>query len=403
MQEQIKKEKDYWKQVLIRILSLVKTLAKNNLAFRGDVDKIGEAHNASTKRRQVYQEKVGGLTVKALSDTRWESHIEAIRAIRFQSPKIQEALLYLSESSEFTAETRAEASSLLEYEFKNFEFVLGMIVWHHLMLVVNSVSKLLQNKDMHLDTAVKRFKDLVSFIDNYRNTGFENSLIEAKAVAATMGIEPHFPEKRIIKRTRHFDDESAPEEAPPSGKDSFEVNYFNYILDQAISSLTSRFEQFREFAEIFGFLYNVDQLRSLDDNILLDSCINLENHLKHGMSSDINGHDLYAELKLLKSYLPAETGKTIDVLNFLKDMEGCYPNAFIAYLLTISVTVASAERSFSKLKLIKNYLRSTMSQERLNGLAMLSIEIGMLDNIDFESILEDFASERAGRSAFIMR
>lgn len=257
--------------------------------------------------------------------------------------------------------------------------------------MVNSVSKLLQNKDMHLDTAVKRFKDLVSFIDNYRKTVFENSLIEATAVAATMGIEPHFPEKRIIKRTRHFDDESASEEAPPSGKDSFEVNYFNYILDQAISSLTSRFEQFQEFAEIFGFLYNVDQLRSLDDDILLDSCINLENHLKHGMSSDINGHDLYAEFKVLKSYLPAETGKAIDVLNFLKDMEGCYPNAFIAYriLLTIPVTVASAERSFSKLNLIKNYLRSTMSQERLNGLAMLSIEIEMLDNIDFDSIFED--------------
>ncbi|XP_026413710.1 zinc finger MYM-type protein 5-like [Papaver somniferum] len=47
MQEQIKKEKDYWKQVLIRIVSLVKTLAKNNLDFRGDVYKIGEAHNGN--------------------------------------------------------------------------------------------------------------------------------------------------------------------------------------------------------------------------------------------------------------------------------------------------------------------------------------------------------------------
>jgi hypothetical protein len=36
-------------------------------------------------------------------------------------------------------------------------------------------------------------------------------------------------------------------------------------------------------------------------------------------------------------------------------------------------TVASAERSFSKLKLLKNYLRS-MSQERLNNLAMCTIE-----------------------------
>jgi hypothetical protein len=47
-----------------------------------------------------------------------------------------------------------------------------------------------------------------------------------------------------------------------------------------------------------------------------------------------------------------------------------YSNASIAYriLFTTPVTVALAVRSFSKLKLSKNYLRSTMSQERLNAL-----------------------------------
>jgi hypothetical protein len=50
-----------------------------------------------------------------------------------------------------------------------------------------------------------------------------------------------------------------------------------------------------------------------------------------------------------------------------------YPNISIAYhiLFNVLVTVASAERSFSKLKLLKNYLRSTMSQQWLNGLATL--------------------------------
>jgi len=49
-------------------------------------------------------------------------------------------------------------------------------------------------------------------------------------------------------------------------------------------------------------------------------------------------------------------------------------NTIIAYiiLLTIPMTVASAERSFSKLKLLKSYLRSTMSQEKLNGLALIA-------------------------------
>ena len=64
------------------------------------------------------------------------------------------------------------------------------------------------------------------------------------------------------------------------------------------------------------------------------------------------------------------------------------------------VTIASAERSFSKLKLLKNYLRSMMSQERLNGLAMCCIEKNMLDIIDLDTLIDDFASKNARKSHF---
>ena len=63
-----------------------------------------------------------------------------------------------------------------------------------------------------------------------------------------------------------------------------------------------------------------------------------------------------------------------------------------------SQTLASAERSFSKLKLLKNYLRSTMSQERLNGLATLCIEKRLLDKIDIDTIINDFASRNVRRN-----
>ncbi|GJZ45425.1 putative retrotransposon protein [Tanacetum coccineum] len=72
-------------------------------------------------------------------------------------------------------------------------------------------------------------------------------------------------------------------------------------------------------------------------------------------------------------------------------------------LLTIPVTVASAERSFSKLKLLKSYLRSTMSQERLNGLALIAIENEQLDNIDYEDLMNSFASKNARRSTLFKR
>ena len=71
-------------------------------------------------------------------------------------------------------------------------------------------------------------------------------------------------------------------------------------------------------------------------------------------------------------------------------MKNCYPNSWIAYriFLTIPVTVASAEKSFSKLKMIKNYLRSIMSQEILNGLTMLSIENDFARKLDYASLID---------------
>ena len=50
-----------------------------------------------------------------------------------------------------------------------------------------------------------------------------------------------------------------------------------------------------------------------------------------------------------------------------------YPHVCTAYMMymTVPVIVATAERSFSKLKLIKNFLQSSISQERLSGFLQL--------------------------------
>ena len=73
-----------------------------------------------------------------------------------------------------------------------------------------------------------------------------------------------------------------------------------------------------------------------------------------------------------------------------------FPN-YIALrtLLTIPITVASGERSLSKLKLIKTYSRSSMGQERLNYLAVLSIEHEVARDLNYTNVIDSFAAAKA--------
>ena len=50
--------------------------------------------------------------------------------------------------------------------------------------------------------------------------------------------------------------------------------------------------------------------------------------------------------------------------------------------------------------ILKSYLRSTMSQEWLNGLALISIEHEFLEKLDYDGLIDDFASKSARRSVF---
>ena len=63
--------------------------------------------------------------------------------------------------------------------------------------------------------------------------------------------------------------------------------------------------------------------------------------------------------------------------------------------LIIAVSVAICKRRFSKLKLIKNYLRSSMSTLRLRNFTTLSVEQQLTDNINFDINIEEFANKKA--------
>ncbi|XP_045802860.1 zinc finger MYM-type protein 1-like [Trifolium pratense] len=365
--------------------------------FFGVVQRIYTIFANSTKRWQILKDNVKGLTPKSLSSTRWESHIDSVKAIRLQMSDFREVLLEVSENDS-DSKIESEVKSLATNELGDFKFLVAIVIWYEILFAIHTVSKLLQSSDMLIDFAMEKIKGLISFFEEYRETGFKNVLNYATEIALELNIDPVFSQKRKIQRKRQFDENLSTASVELSEKESFRVNYFLYLVDQAVVSLKTRFEQYQQYESVFGFLFSSQNLQLLDDATLNSCCSNLEERLKHNVQFDVVGKEISVELRLLRNMLPGGKMGPIDILNFLKDMN-CFPNTIIAYriLLTIPVTVASAEKSFSKLKLLKSYLRSTMLQERLNGLALIAIENTLLDDIQYEDLIDEFASKNAAR------
>jgi hypothetical protein len=64
------------------------------------------------------------------------------------------------------------------------------------------------------------------------------------------------------------------------------------------------------------------------------------------------------------------------------------------------VTVASAERLFYKLKLIKNYLRNSISQDQLTNISVLNIERARTEKLDVEKLIFDFANQKSRKNKY---
>lgn len=380
--------------------------------FFGTVQELYNFFCASTHRWTVLQNYVSSLTLKPLSETRWESRIDAVSPLRYQAGEVYDALLDISADTRTDAFGKNAALSLAK-KLKNYKFICSLLTWHTILFRVNLVSKLLQRKELDITKAIELIGQITEYFIKLRtDKGFEETLVDAREVAETLEIEPTFEKEEQLRprrKKKQFDYESS-DEPTTDPKIAFKRDFYFYVLDRATSSLQERFEQLRHHQNLFGFMYNafdydeIQQEEKKED--LKKKCAELQIALTDGSHSDIDGNQLFQELLILTSI--KTKGRPLkdlmDILNYLTSSSLCenFPNLCVALRigLTLPVTVASGERSFSKLKLIKNYLRSTMSQERLVGLALVSIEFDVLQNIKIDELIKDFSETKARRVFF---
>ena len=359
---------------------------------------------ASVKRWQILLAHINTFTLKRLSDTRWEAKVESVKAVRYQIADVHDALITLAESEQNFDSLAAHEALTLAEQLKDFKFLVSLVAWYDILFQINIVSKSMQKQKIDIQDGQKLADDCYEFLKNYKEKGFKNAIITAKELALELKSEAIFKnDKRIRKVKRQFDYES--EDQPIENPEKkFETEFFNTLLDTLLTSFKERFLLLHEHSKVWSFLYDIKKLPS-DKQTLLKKCNVLQERLTNESVVDIDGISLCDELTSIQYFFEnVEESSPLAVLNFIKKrkLEDLYPNIYISLriLLTMPVTVASGERSFSKLKLIKMYLRATMSESQLNYLAKLSIEHEIAANINYKKIIKTFADAKARKINF---
>ena len=95
--------------------------------------------------------------------------------------------------------------------------------------------------------------------------------------------------------------------------------------------------------------------------------------------------------------LPAKCKSTLTSCNSLQ-----FPNLFklLAIFFTLPVTTCTAERSFSTMRRLKTYLRSTMTSDRMSGLALMTIHREINPRNYLDEVLKIFINMHPRRLDF---
>ncbi|XP_025408891.1 uncharacterized protein LOC112682493 [Sipha flava] len=115
--------------IIIRILDMGNKTKNSTVAvgFFGTIQRIYCLFASSIKRWDILKKHCTFLTLKPLSETRWECKVNSIKAIRYQVPELFRALEEVAYTTS-DSKTKSEAQSLASNELESYEFILSLVI-----------------------------------------------------------------------------------------------------------------------------------------------------------------------------------------------------------------------------------------------------------------------------------
>ncbi|KAI6647735.1 52 kDa repressor of the inhibitor of the protein kinase-like [Oopsacas minuta] len=387
------------------VLNLVLNESSSVPSIRNMFDTISNTItfvNESSKRKAVFH-----VNLINYCTTRFIQRHDAIVRFSENFENVIHGLEDILADSEFNSKTRSLALSHLN-SLKDSTFLIALASAKKVMSLTMILSRILQQVNLDfchvfaiLDATILELQTMLDDKEEKDWNKLENSVYkEAERYAVIAGVIITAPRQA----SHHIQSVSYSQSAvqltyinetiPINTEQFFKCSVWYPFLSTVIDHLTKRFS--KQSRSTLG-LFKLINSESIDTDILK------EIYNMYEMALNCQEEELFQELKLYQSYRKSiPLPDSLDILHLLQHLSPIFTKLkiILQIAVTLPITTCSAERSFSAMKILKSYIRSTMTDDRLTGLALMYIHKDI--PLDVVKIINTFAISGDHRMNFVI-
>ncbi|KAL4126441.1 hypothetical protein QTP88_010663 [Uroleucon formosanum] len=392
------------------MLNLVLVNVTQNVQEVGEIIGLLEAgfafQSVSTLRHYAFFQETN-FKIPQHCDTRWVSKYKSIQFFKTHFGSILKVLNTFKESSK--KREAAEAKGLI-LQFAKFEVIVILVCLNEILNIVSCLSINLQSSTLNIGQCtmlIKATKKQISDLHEEKKFYelYEQSLIIAQNANISTPSNNDVSSNRMSQGSSRMTDYYITSTtgkrrifSNDEKKTELKIIFYN-ILDVICVEMNRRFDENGEFYAVLGVL---DQTSK--------EFLDCETLCKFAKTFPFYRSDEF----LIKLKYQCALGKTLfssssglfELLNEVQSYKVGFEELkkVIELIVVIPVSSASAERSFSTMRRVKTYLRSTMKSSRLNNFTLLSIEREIsgqfMDNPS--AVIDEFAVMKKRRLEFLL-
>lgn len=366
------------------------------------ISKLSQTFHFSPKKQELLCENIKETmpdeSRKKLLDvcrTRWVQRLDALERIQDLIKPILITLNAIAENHDgsYKKEARQDANGLYS-NLKTFSSAVHFIITRHVISYMVPITFELQKTQLDVisvyravDVVLASLEECRKNVDEKHKEWYEEAVSYADEYLDAAPKIQRKPGQSTLRENYSSDD---PEEY-------YKLACTIPLLDQITAEIRSRFSNQHRIHADGNFIIPAEVL-SKDSwmSHIIKFAESYNDDLPQPMNLSTELHEwavFWKAEKMEKRFVPTTVAET---LLFLGEKRW-FPNirVILCLIAVVPASSNSCERSISRLRLIKNYLRSTMTSERLSDLALMSIHRNI--ELDPEKVLDIFSTDYSHR------